>query len=57
MTEPVTNYMLKLYPYWVCTSTKGLSSSISIVQSEEEALRIKKKYEKDGYICIIEKKS
>jgi hypothetical protein len=57
MTEQVTNYMLKLYPYWVCTSTKGLSSSISIVQSEEEALRIKKKYEKDGYICIIEKKS
>jgi len=48
--------MSKLYPYWVCTCTKGLSSSISIVHFEEEALRIKKKYEKDGYICIIEKK-
>jgi len=57
MTNQSINSMLKLYPYWVCTSTKGLSSSISIVQSEEEALRIKKKYEKDGYICIIEKKS
>ena len=49
--------MLKLYPYWVCICTKGVSSSISIVQSEEEALKVKKKYEKDGYICIIEKKS
>ena len=57
MTEALINHTRKLYPYWVCICTKGLSSSIHILQSEEEALKVKKKYEKDGYICIIEKKS
>jgi hypothetical protein len=56
MTEQPTNYMSNLYPYWVCICTKGLSSSIHILRSEDEMLRIKKKYEKNGYICSIEKK-
>ena len=31
--------------------------SIHISKTEIEMLRVKKKYEKDGYICRIEKKN
>ena len=48
--------MRKPFNYWVITCTKGISSSIHILYDEEQVLRCQKKYEKDGYICIIEKK-
>lgn len=56
MTESQVNIIQKHLPYWVITCKKGLTQSISIYKTEEELLRCKKKYEKDGYICSIEKK-
>jgi hypothetical protein len=45
------------FSYWVITCTKGLSSTIHILYEEDQVIRCQKKYEKDGYICIIEKKN
>lgn len=42
--------------YWDLTITKGLYSSIIILYQESEVEYYKKKYEKLGYSCKIEKK-
>ncbi len=57
MTEDADKIGAKLLPYWVITCKKKLVTSITILKTQPEVLRMQKKYEKDGYICQIEKKS
>ena len=44
------------WTYWVVTCTKKVIHSIHLLNTEAEALKVKKKYEKDGWFVLIEKK-